>query len=351
MTGCHQKSGALILYATIDDHSKTIAILDPSNSAETLTLLDENLQDARGPVWSHSRGNILYAVEDEGNMYSLWLATAEGTHPRRLTDVFPFYAGVNGEWSFDDRYVAFRTSANRYALSTFSLSIREVAKASKSRDLMTSVWTYAWSPTDNRIAVMRWDAVAESSGLYILEIDGSQDTFISASTFPRVKPTSTNLSWSPDGRMVAITGFPDEVSPLTGVLTQVEEVYFVDLETNEIQQATEQQANFAERRLSCLNWSPDASRLFFVADYEALNGQTRQGTLTVVDLESETETQLAHYVKSWACPVWSPSGDEIAFVSVDNPQNVYGDIYIVNIEADTIRRLTSNQLPKYDLSW
>jgi Tol biopolymer transport system component len=106
-----------------------------------------------------------------------------------------------------------------------------------------------------------------------------------------------------------------------------------------------------ERSISCLNWSPNGRTLFFVSDYKTLNGQTRQGALIAVDVESKVETQFAHYVVTWACPVWSPEGEEIAFISIDNPQNVNGDIYVAEVTTNTVRRLTNNTEAKNELSW
>lgn len=328
-----------------------VASIDTTKQAGALVLVNTDSSRARYPTYSHSRKSLLYSTEVEDNVYKLWIANADGTQVNELTSSFLSAADIDAHWSYNDEFIAYISSANRYALSTHDMIIMKVhSDEEQSRKIASGITAYAWSPIDNRIAMIQWDTSLDSSGLYILGTDGSQKSFFSAKSIPGMGPASTNLAWSPDGRYIAITGVPNEMNPLTGVQTTVEEVITVNVETGKVEQLAEKQLDLVERNIRCLRWSPDTHKILFVADYTASNKQSRQGALVIVDTQQSTEIQIADHL-DWSCPAWSPSGHEVAFVMVDNPQNYYGDIFVANIDAESVRRLTNDTRPKYDLSW
>ena len=89
-----------------------------------------------------------------------------------------------------------------------------------------------------------------------------------------------------------------------------------------------------------------------MANYKANDGEEGVHRLFVAELEDGLEAQLATDVH-WSCPVWSPDGQEIAFVSTRDDPNPgsYGDIYAVEVATKEMRRLTDSPQPKLSLSW
>jgi TolB protein len=91
-------------------------------------------------------------------------------------------------------------------------------------------------------------------------------------------------------------------------------------------------------------WAPDGSRLAFLR-YTILGRQSPDYRLMVADAQGQTATMLTGDL-SVADPVWSPRGTSIAFVVVGDDGSM--DIFVVNADGTSLRRLTDN--PGHDIS-
>lgn len=123
-----------------------------------------------------------------------------------------------------------------------------------------------------------------------------------------------------------------------------------------------------------LCWSPDGSRLAYLASlepvdrerkikvvnrimYKAFFGYSdmrRRHVFVVSALGSEAPRQLTFGDYDEHSVSWSPSGEEIAFVSnrtgMDD-YNMHTDIWSVNLETRSIRRITETKGAEYNPAW
>lgn len=89
-------------------------------------------------------------------------------------------------------------------------------------------------------------------------------------------------------------------------------------------------------------WSPDGSRIAFVNDSGiAVMNADATGVTTIVRHGFRTDT-YAPWDMGVGNPAWSPSGAEIAFDHIGDGDLMPGQIFIVNANGSSLRRLTNN---------
>lgn len=113
---------------------------------------------------------------------------------------------------------------------------------------------------------------------------------------------------SPDGRRIAvIVSTPDWKTDKSK-----QELDLVDVASGTLRRLT-----WKREGISSPRWSPDGTRLAFIADDE----ETKQGQLFVMPMDggdAQRITEIKRGVDSFS---WSPDGSQIAFVSEDEPAN------------------------------
>ncbi|MBN1351264.1 PD40 domain-containing protein [candidate division KSB1 bacterium] len=94
---------------------------------------------------------------------------------------------------------------------------------------------------------------------------------------------------------------------------------------------------------SGLSWSPDGQYVAFSAK------AGEEDALHIVDVRRAKITRSLKFgIDGIFTPSWSPKGDEIAFVGI---QNGFGDIYAVNLETEKLRRITNDKFSDIEPSW
>ena len=168
-----------------------------------------------------------------------------------------------------------------------------------------------------------------------VKVDGSElevMNFITAATNAfssghfDVDPT-----WSPDGRQLAwakMQGFSNDIC-----LSSVDDV-------NDFHCVTQKQGgNFM------VSWSPDGTKLAYASD------RTENQSIFVADIESGEQTQLTHD-EGWDFqPVWSLDGSEILFISNrEDDSLVQGkfDLYLVKPDGSDLQPLAEGAIFKGD---
>ena len=167
--------------------------------------------------------------------------------------------------------------------------------------------------------------------------------------------------FSPDGERIAFTRSVEEKSQL----------FVMRTDGGEAIQLTEHDAS-----VGSFEWSPDGSRIFFVADdarseeeeeahedgYDAIfvdegpNGQTADQWTNLwsveVDTEEETRhTEAQHRIGSFSI---SPSGRRVLYTSrTENRRNQgnLSEIHLLDLDSGETRRLTENQAPEGRVEW
>lgn len=194
-------------------------------------------------------------------------------------------------WSFDGRRLAFSRG-----VKSDTYTIRP--DGSERRLVLHNAWSLTWSPDGERLAVIRslCDAYvtecAEGFGamdLYTVALDGGD--------VRRLTFDATDLaaqSWSPDGKWISY------VSELDWAVTLVHP------------DGSARHRLGTATGLFSLAWSPDGSKLL---------GDTLESGfgLTVLDSRSGTFRDLTRRAIDEHSPVWSPDGEQIAFLATNTP--------------------------------
>ncbi len=173
----------------------------------------------------------------------------------------------------------------------------------------------SWSPDGSKIALS-----AKSNGtdvIYIIEAE-SEDV----ENLPLEFEGIGTISWSPSGKYIAIAGHD----------TRQSDIYIYNVETKELTNLTNDP--FTDEQPS---WSADEGKILFVSDrgeYETNlvsddfrigNHDYSQNDVYCLDIKESKITRLtATLIGDEATPVFSPSGEEILYVS---DENGIGNIY------------------------
>ena len=179
-----------------------------------------------------------------------------------------------------------------------------------------------WSP-DGTLLLFE-----DAAGLWLVDASG---TIVQSFPFEDLCPIEClnigGYEFSPDGALIAfdrpsITTSGDFVTALVDVATgQITEIASTASEGNGPPQ-----------------WSPDGTRLTFARQPGGPSG----ATLYMVNADGSNLHQYVPQDLYAIEPRWSPDGSLIAFLSVDQPDLVANDIYVVAPDGTGLRRLTSD---------
>jgi Tol biopolymer transport system component len=136
--------------------------------------------------------------------------------------------------------------------------------------------------------------VGIAQGISVMNPDGTHVRVIT-------RAATTDPTWSPDGRLIAYSGFVDCTPQLGQTCSPTEEIYVMRPD------GTGKRALAGAAQRSTVSWSPDGRKIAFMAE----NG------LAVVDVTTGRVRALTH-ADGDEFPVWSPDGKLIAFVVHDD---------------------------------
>jgi Tol biopolymer transport system component len=331
----------LLLYVTsLPNMSHSIAVIDPrASTCSEPTYIDTTLQNVESAGWLSGRDQIEYVISSpEYILSSLWIMEPDGSNRRQIIPSMPVgFGSEQAHLSHDQRYAAFLRSDQGEDPAQWEIDVVDTRTGTTSQ-LMSGVWTFEWSPTDDLLAVSRW--YLNDSALYIVRPDGTV-----LGRYQNVILSDPYLIWSPDGHQ---TAFSSSYSPEQGVLA-VEEIYVIDLDSGQQVQLTQGTTHYQRRQIVCLSWSPDGKQIAFVSNHTSLDGASESDVLFVIDARSGREIRLADDVE-WSVPVWSPDSKEVAFVSTMDGSN-YGQIYLADVSQGIVTQLTCDDRIKKSLSW
>lgn len=283
--------------------------------------------------WSPDGGSLLVGVCVGGtpsptDRFLEIVDVATGTR-ERLT------AGIYGEWSPDSRRISFSgpTCERRADWRVFDLETGEVldlAPAYPEANVFIS-------PDWRRIAYFKGppsgpESADEATTLYVADIDGSNERALPTGTLGSGQPT-----WSPDGKWLAYT------VRLPGGRSQNYQAYLLRSDGTGSPVALAEQGYVGrwspdsslltvegdagvllygvqdERRIPLwdgvayhMEWSPDGSRIAFVAAVPGQGG----ADLYVYDLATGSTIRVTDASIYAALPKWSPDGQRIAFLGI-----------------------------------
>ena len=264
-------------------------------------------------------GKIAFVSDRDREIYSI---NPDGTGETRVT-----HSGLANDvpaWSPDGSKIAFARFFGTPGLApdrwdTFTMNADGSGETNLARTLGVDFsYDPAWSPDGRKIALSLSD-FGVPNGIYIVNSDGTERTFLTAGSKP---------AWSPNGTKIAFVRF--ECCPGVG------SIWTVNPDGTGETRLTDGPGAWAP------DWSSDGTKIAF----------TRGADIYVMNADGTGQANLTNNPAGTypAAPAWSPDGTKIAFTSyrsdIFNP-----DIYTMNADGTGQTRVTTNPDSDYAPDW
>lgn len=259
-----------------------------------------------------------------------------------------------------------------------SATAQEVAKtaqapASKTPTIdqsleMQSAFNPKISPDGKRVVYevvkTNWEENAFERNLWIADVASGETHALTTA-----KKSSTSPAWSPDGKWIAFLS--DRPAQIAGTPEGKRQLYVISADGGEAQQVTK-----AESDISDFDWAPDSKRIAFsmsdpetkamkdrkekYGEYSVVHGDYQMTHLWVVEFSngSATAAEPKRLTEGDKFSVndlaWSPDGTRIAFSAQRDPDLISigtEDLYVVNVNDKTVRKIVSTPGPDGNPHW
>jgi TolB protein len=278
----------------------------------------------------------------------IYVMDADGTNRTRISDATS-YSGLT--WSPDGKRLAFSTGdgvggdAHIYVMDADGSDKTRISSNPGSK-FEAYVGPPVWSPDGEKVAFDRGvgkvtrsasaaaagsaepspSPVAEKSGIYVVDADGTNESnLIHSGGFG---------AWSPDGTKIAY------MDQHPGGL--IDDIFVMNADGSGRRRLTKRLRNFFPA------WSPDGKKIAFLA-------QNIHGTveIDVMNADGTGRKELARGSDAEQSPAWSPDGKKIAFmkragyfVSADGGDDIWvvtPDVYVMDADGTDETRLTKTK--------
>lgn len=217
-------------------------------------------------------------------------------------------------WAFDGRYVGMLPD---YPWGTPQpLYVAEI----ESRKVLTigfDVYSFFWVPQEYRLSVMARKLLGDKGGWYIVDPDGSDLRTVSEDIL------ATSIEYSPDGQQIAVVLADNERIP---------RLFVCGANGRQCVEMNKDWGEYEYDSARTPKWSPDGSKIAFLAEYYARTATGESQWLEgVFVVDVITREQKLLYEDSICCqPLWSPDGKEVALQGKSSRSQ---DVYKISIET------------------
>jgi dipeptidyl aminopeptidase/acylaminoacyl peptidase len=210
-----------------------------------------------------------------------------------------------------------------------------------------------------------WDDNAFERDLWIADTATGDTHQLTAS-----KKSSTNASWSADGKWIAFLS--DRPGQISGTPEGKKQIYVIAADGGEARQVTK-----IETGVNNLEWSPDSKELAFSAEdpepkamkdrkekygeYEVVHADYNMTQLWTVEIpanDASTLPEAKRLTEGTTFSVgeftWSPDGTRIAFSAQRDPDLISSetaDIYVVTIGDRKVKKIVNTPGPERNPQW
>lgn len=269
----------------------------------------------------------------------IFVANADGSNQTNLTNNGIDDGLLGFSWSPDGSKIAF-TSSRSGNQDDIYVTGSDGSNQTSLTDGLGEYYSPLWSPDGIRIVFL---SKLCCSDICVMNADGTGRLTLASN------PMGDHLgSWSPDGRKIAFVSSRDGN----------DEIYVMDADGSNLLNLTNHPAGDFRPQ-----WSPDGTRIAFVSNRDG------NSEIYVMDSDGSNQTRLTNNpaepvpspIRSGAevyqtvsvtwfddSPVWSPSGNRIAFVSIRSGEY---EIYVMNSDGSGQTCLTPGWSMCQNPSW
>ena len=293
------------------------------------------------PAWSPDGNFIAVATYHDDNHeydYDLLVMRPDGSDIRQLTsndgdEYYPSWSPEGGRIAYLGNPVSSGSEFDESvfvvdlaALSAFTPTEQPVPRALNLTSNSVADWDPVWSPDGDRIAFVRNLANEDDTEIYVMNSDGGGEQRLTNNLVHDFDPV-----WAPDSRRIFFVregGSRDY------------ELYVINADGS-----GERRIPFDQDDVHNLSWSlsPDGRRIVYAARSSADPGWTKlfvmkadgSGTQRLIVSHGEDYPYTANY----GSPIWSPDGDQIAFIIDNHFSAEWLDIYVINADGSDVRRV------------
>ncbi len=265
----------------------------------------------------------------------------DGTNRRELFSSSGYGYDGDAAWSPDGLLVAFNSYSYEQAGDVILIgdprdqSVRRVtALAAFQLDTVPS-----WAPDGSRLVFVATPLGASESSrsIYVMNRDGSDQRILQDQT--REGFVLDTPVWSPDGTQILFVETQDD-PPYGG--GQPTRVMIMDADGSNARRLFE-----IESYISRIAWSPDGSRLAFLADFASFQGMDGVPGLYISNLDGSDLRSLPAGDPS-SPPVWSPDGNFVAYTGYRSADQ--RGIFIISVDGSD-ERLVPDTFGTNQIDW
>jgi TolB protein len=316
--------------------------------------LTHDLASDTYPTWSPDGKQIAFVSNREGQP-AIFIMNEGGSGVRRINNGLPVGDG-RFVWQPDGR-IRFWDGQNTYTMKPDGSEVVRVDSSGEP------------SP-DGRQIVSRKELIpgnADSIELFVADADGRNPRRLTHNKIPEVNP-----AWSPDGRKIVYTCFPDGGWPKSSICVINSDGSGPTRLTNEPLKAGlplwspdgtriafsvlddppsiyimnadgRNQMKLTDLMTGVLGfaWVPDGKKIAYATDYEG------NFEIYVINSDPSRQTNITHHLAEDTYPSWSPDGKKIAFTSNREGRTA---LYVMNSDGGEQRKVL-NDVPDQPIGW